>query len=222
MSSMYETIMELPLFKGIGTEQLSQMLEKTSMEFLKFNEGDIIEKIDIKVNAIDFILSGKVRQIHQLQNFKISIEEILGEGNIIGGLNLFGMNTTHESTSVAEGKVGIMRLEKSQYMNVLQSDRIYLLNFVNYLSAAAQKAPSMFLKTRENSIGRFLETMVYSLCSKRAEIVMLAGTDEEFARLCGVSESDFISWKMSEQRYNRILLNERGLILKSPDLINKE
>ena len=218
MASMYETIMELPLFKGIGEEQLSLMLEKTSVEFLKFEEGEIISQSDSNVNGIDFILNGRVRQTYRLVNFPIEIDEILGKNSVIGALNLFGMNTTYSSDITALGKVSMMRIGKVQYMNILQSDRIYMLNYLNYLAAAAQKSQGILLESKSFSINRTLEILAYSIVSRSSETVMVAGDDKDLANYCGVSVEEFIEWKTSELAHNRIVMNQRGILLKSPHL----
>ena len=219
MQSMYETIMELPLFKGIGEDQLSVMLEKTSVEFLKFEEGEIISKADESVQYINFILNGRVRQTYQLDYYSIAVDEILGKGSVIGALHLFGMDTNYTGTSVALSKVSIMRIGKSQYMNILQSDKIYMLNFVNYLSAAAQKAPALLRKVKEFSITRTMEIFAFSIVSRAAETVMVAGDDRDIASFCGVTEEAFEEWKTTELAHNRIIANNRGIILKSPHLL---
>lgn len=218
MSSMYETIMELPLFKGIGEDQLSQMLEKTSMDFLKFEDGEVITHSDERVNYIDFILSGRVRESFKLEHYDLNIDEIKSRGGMIGALHLFGMETTYSSTCTAIGKVSLMRVEKSQYMNILKSEGIYILNFVNFLSAAAQKSPRLMMDVKLPSIRRTLETLAYSIVSRSSESVMVAGQDSEIARYCGVSEDEFETWKISELAHNRIISNSRGIFLKSPHL----
>lgn len=219
MASMYDTIMELPLFKGIGEEQLSAMLEKTSMEFLKFDEGDVVNPSDSKVETVDFILSGRIRQTYQLENFPIAIDEILGKGGLLGALHLFGINTMAPATATALGRVSIMRMQKLQYMNVLQSDNIYLLNFVNFLSAAAQKSPDLFIGIGEASIMRTLKAVAFSIVSRAAETIIVAGKDKDIAEFCGVSLSDFMQWKSIELAHNRIIATGRGIILKSPHLL---
>lgn len=218
MSSMYETIRELPLFKGIGDDQLSQMLEKTSMEFLKFEEGDIIAKEKDSVKAIDFILGGRVRLIYKLKNYSISIEEIIEKGSMIGAGNLYGMETHYTATAQAMGKVSLMRLAKSQYMNILLSDRIYILNFVNYLSASAQRGKKLILNQKPHSIRQCLNTLISSIVSKNAETVMITGEDRDIAEYCGVSIPDFSEWKTNELAHNKIMINQRGIIMKSPHL----
>lgn len=219
MLSMYETIMELPLFKGIGEEQVSFMLEKTRVEFLKFEDGESIFETGENVTHINFILSGRVKQTYRLSNFLLEIDEILGKGSVLGALHLYGMVTKYPCSSIALGKVSVMRIRKAAYMNILQSDPIYLLNFVNYLSAAAQKSQIFLMKSKNSSVTRTLETLAFSIVSKSAETVMVAGKDEEIAKYCGVSEEDFNQWKTYELAHNRIIVNQRGIFLKSPHLL---
>lgn len=219
MASMYETIMELPLFKGIGEEQLSLLLEKTSVEFLKFEEGTTIAEPEETVRSVDFILNGRVRQTYKLVNYAIEIDEILSRGAVIGALHLFGMETNYTSYCVATSRVSIMRISKADYMNILLSDKIYLLNFVNYLSAASQKTPSFMRNVNLPSIGRSLKTLAFTFTSRRAETVMIAGEDSILAQYCGVSVDEFQEWKSTELSHNRIISIQRGIILKSPHLL---
>lgn len=211
--------MELPLFKGIGEEQLSLLLEKTSVEFLKYEDGDTIAEASEPVKSVDFILNGRVRQTFTLENFSIGIDEILGKGGVLGALHLFGLDTTYGATSVALGKVSILRISKSDYMNILLSHKIYMINFVNYLSAAAQKVKMMYVNLKSASISRTLYTLAFSFASRSAETVMVVGEDSVLARFCGVTEQEFEEWKTFELSHNRIIANQRGIFLKSPHLL---
>ena len=210
--------MELPLFKGIGEEQLSHLLEKTSVEFLKFEDGDLLVHANEKVEAVDFILGGRIRQTFLLENYALGIDEILGKGGVLGALYLYGLDTKYNADSVALGRVSIMRISKSDYMNILMSDKIYILNFVNYLAAAAQKMQLQMKKVKAPSIGRTLHSLAFTFASRTAETVMIAGEDSEIARYCGVSTREFEEWKNTELSHNRIIVNQRGIFLKSPHL----
>lgn len=214
MSSMYETIMELPLFKGIGEEQLSQMLEKTSVDFHNFKHGEIIAAAHHNVKTVDFILNGKVRQIFHLSHKALEVEETLGEGSILGGTHLFGMDTTYSGDIIADGKVSLMRIEKSEYMNVLQSNRIYMLNLVNYLSAASQRCSTFLMTEREDAISMVLRTVAYSLTSRKAEKIVIKSTSSGFAEYCGVGMDEFERWKNKMVAKGRFEACDEGLILK--------
>lgn len=214
MATMFETIMELPLFKGIGADLLSQMLEKTSIEFLKFRESEKISHAHQRVKALDFILSGEVKRIYEIPNYGISLEEIMGPGTVIGALHLFGMVNTYRADTLAHSDVSIMRLEKSQYMNILQSDKIYILNFVNFLSAAAQKSQFFLQETDTQGITRTLNMLDVTLAHRMATKVKLAGTDLNISRFCGVTLQEFQKWKLQAQEKGELITESDGLILR--------
>ena len=216
MASMYDTIMELPLFKGIGVEQLSAMLEKTSMEFIKYGEGEKIITAGQRVTHIDFIISGKILKTYNLENFDIGVQEIIGEGGMTGIQNLYGLMTHYPYSADALGAVSIMRMKKSQYMNILLSDRIYLLNIVNYLSAAEQKTTEMFLHNGVPSIERTLINLAYSIASRSAERIMISGSDEELARYLGVTDEEFATWKTEMSVAGRIQINGQKKLIIEP------
>lgn len=201
MASMYDTIMELPLFKGIGEEQLSQMLEKTKVEFLKFNEGEIILEKGEPVKNIDFIIGGQVRNRYQLENFAIEIEEIRGKGSMLGAMNLFGIEPMYPAISVAIGEVSLLRIEKSQYMNILQSDKIYILNFVNFLSAAAQKPRRLKIVKEKEGIALDLDELIKTIVSRTAEKVRIIGEDKDLAAYCGVNIEEIKAYRMIHPEY---------------------
>lgn len=192
--------MELPLFKGIGEEQLSQLLEKTSVEFLKFKDGEKIADAKEQVNAVDFIIKGKVRNVYKMVNFPIEIHEIIGKGGVLGAMHLYGIDTKYCSTATAVGEVSLLRIEKSQYMNILMSDRIYILNFVNYLSAAAQKPEKLILEQAMPSIERSLNNLADLVSSRRADYVKIIGSEEALAKYCGVSVEEFRKKREKDNR----------------------
>ena len=217
MVSMYETIMELPLFKGIGSDQLSQMLEKTRVEFLNFEDGEVIAKTDEQVDSIGFLLSGHIRRLHKLSNIKITFEETLGKGAVIGAMNLYGLSNHYISDIQAVGKSSILKIGKSQYMNILRSDEIYLMNYLNYLSAAAQRRIKMASRDEGYSIGSYLKNIASLLLSPMAKDVRVKGSDEDLAALCGASETEFMVWKRSTALNEGFEFGDNQVILKKGD-----
>ena len=213
MTSMYETIMELPLFKGLGAEQLSLMLEKTSVEFLNFDPGTIIHEESKNVKVIDFILKGKVGRTFKMSNPSIQMEEIIGEGCVLGASHLFGLHTRYWANTEAKEKTSLMRITKHDYRNILLSDEIYLMNFMNYLSAAAQRPGKLALSTPSNSISSFLQLIIVSLVSPMAESISFNATDEDMARFCGVKISEWTEWKEAVVESGSIFSEKNKIII---------
>ncbi|MDE6143106.1 MAG: cyclic nucleotide-binding domain-containing protein, partial [Muribaculaceae bacterium] len=131
--------MDLPLFKGVGKDHISLFLEKTNIGFHNYESGERIVETGDVVRMVRFIISGEVRIIHRLEEASLTVEERCGFGKVLGADRLFGMETGYPYDVVAVGKTSVMEFSKEQYINLLHSDNIYMLNFFNYLSLRAQR-----------------------------------------------------------------------------------
>lgn len=214
MATMYETIMELPLFKGIGAERLSLMLEKTSVEFLNYSPGDIITQPDTPVRSLDFILKGEIHLTYQLNDWPIRVDEVRPAGCVVGALRLFGINTNYGCLCVARDSVSILRIGKENYLNILMSDRIYLLNYLNYLSAAAQRPMLKIIDSKGISVKSVLKNMAFTFCSPLATEIAISAERDTLARFCGVSREDFDTWLLGAKARNEIKLENNRILLK--------
>ncbi|MDE5686763.1 MAG: Crp/Fnr family transcriptional regulator, partial [Paramuribaculum sp.] len=66
--------MELPLFKGIGFNRLSEIVGTTRFHFLKFNDGETIVEAGEPCTHIKFVISGAARltTVNSTARMKIS------------------------------------------------------------------------------------------------------------------------------------------------------
>ena len=212
MNSMYETIMELPLFKGIGVDQVSLMLEKTSFDFLNFDKDDILIRPSDKMAYIDFILKGEVAISHCIDKIGICVKEIAGVGRALGAIRLFGLNTQFSCEAKAISQVSVLRISKEQYFNLLLTDRIYILNLLNYLSAASQKPLDFISSIKDNSIFSRLSTLVSIFSSAKSSQMELLASDSALADFCGVELREFSEWKKNVANAGIIRITDNGLI----------
>ena len=75
MATMYETIMSLPLFKGISRQQVSTFLEKTHVQFINYNPGERIVSVGDACTHIRYIISGEVVVTSNNYSGNLVIEE---------------------------------------------------------------------------------------------------------------------------------------------------
>ena len=75
MNSMYEILMDLPLFQGVSRDKLSELIEKTPFHFLKYSNGQEIIAANSNCTHMKFIISGKVTIETQCRNLKIKLYE---------------------------------------------------------------------------------------------------------------------------------------------------
>ena len=58
--SMYDTLLELPLFQGLTKENITSIIEKVKMGFHKYEDRETIVSQNDRCNRLIFILDGKV------------------------------------------------------------------------------------------------------------------------------------------------------------------
>lgn len=194
MATMYETIMDLPLFKGVGKDHVSQFLEKTDIRFQNYKAGDTIMLPGEIISDIRYVISGDVRcsAVNHIDGLRISCR--IGRGTVIGADRLFGIHTGIRQTLRAIGDVSVMMFSKEKYINLLNSDPIYQLNFFNFLSLRAQRPVEALLGFNGNTLAGRLALLVSVMCDADVSDIVIGIPVSSFAEYCAAGED-------SELRY---------------------
>lgn len=141
-TSMFDTLLELPLLKGASRERIAEIVGAVKFHFVKFKAGDIIFSQGELCTHLRFVLSGEVRVTFETDNLSISLGQTLTGPDVIAPEYLFGRETHYPSAAVALSDVSLIQIEKSDYLKILSMDKVFLLNYLNYLSMNAQKSAS--------------------------------------------------------------------------------
>lgn len=212
---MYEKIMDLPLFKGVSKDQVSLFLEKTHIMFHNYKAGDVISFPGEEVKMVRFVISGRVSIRHRLDSVGVTVDERSGEGRVLGADRLFGITTGYPFETVATEATSIMEFSKEQYISLLYSDRIYMLNFFNYLSLRAQRPVEAFREYADGDIPGCLRLLVGLLTDPGSEEIRLLGSDAEIARYCGVDVAGYVEWADAAEEKGMVRRTEYGLLIPS-------
>lgn len=213
-------IMDLPLFKGVSKNQVSSFLEKTNVDFCNYQSGDVIIGRGDDVDMVKFVISGSVNIIHQLESLPIIIEETNGNGIVFGADRLFGISTGFAYEVHSVGKTSIMQFSKEQYMNLLQSDRIYMLNFFNYLSSRGQRPEETLSHYAGGDLRSRLCVLINIMTQYSSKEITLVMADETLAKFGDISLEAVSEWKDALKRMELIsykgdrikILSRRGFL----------
>lgn len=187
MASMYEKIMELPLFKGLGESQISSFLGKTHLEFKNYKANDVIVSRGEKITRVMFLLSGRVEFSLKIDDHEIYIIQKYCGGNALCVERLFGMNTSSPFEIVAHADSTVISFSKERYANLLVSDGIFLINYLNYLSYRAQKSIDVPTRVISPGFTGFLARGIALFSDKKAEEICIKASIEELAHYTGLS-----------------------------------
>lgn len=105
------------------------------------------------------------------------------------------MATGYPYNAVAKTKTSIMEFSKTQYVNLLHSDRIYMLNFFNYLSLRAQRPVDSASTFCHGNIMSRMSLLVSIMTEPTAGEIVIRGGAKALADYCGCDEAAVNAWK---------------------------
>jgi CRP-like cAMP-binding protein len=138
METMYDTLLQLPLFQGLAHEDFTSILGKVKLHFTKHKAGEILVKKGTACVQLVFILNGEIASSTSSTDNSYTFTEFFQAPYLIEPQSLFGMNTSYVSTHVAHTEVHTVTISKAFVMNDLFRYEIFRLNYMNIISNRAQ------------------------------------------------------------------------------------
>lgn len=193
MDSMYEILMALPLFHGVSYARLSEVIGTTKFHFLKYLDGEKIVTAGEPCTHIKFIISGSSRVEIENSDGRFRVSQTLTRPDVIAPDYLFGRATNYPCTATAIGSTGILQISKADYITLLNSDTVFLFNFLNMLSVNAQKAVDGVLAITTGSLEERIALWIVSLTQRGGTDIVLSCRQRDLYSLFGVQRSSFIA-----------------------------
>ena len=221
MNSMYQQLMQLPLFQGVSTEKITALVEKLPFHFLKFRNGEQILTAGDPCTHIKFIVSGCVRLEVSCTHLRVSMKQTLSTPHVLAAECLFGRDTVYPYTAVAEGPCGILQLLKSDYIKMVNTDKVFLFNILNYLSSGSQCNISSVISLKSGSVAERLAMIVDTLAVVNASDITLHYKQRDLCALLGTQRTTLVTTldKLSELEIIEYDSNEMH-ILDLPRLLD--
>lgn len=138
METMFDTLLQLPLFQGLCHEDFTNILEKVKLHFTKHKPGDVIAESGTPCNQLLFLLKGNVDLQTTSEDELFTFIEHQEAPYVIEPHALFGMNINYTSSYVARTEVHTISISKSFVLSSLLKYEIFRLNYMNFISSRAQ------------------------------------------------------------------------------------
>jgi len=201
MNSMYQQLMQLPLFQGVSTEKITALVEKLPFHFLKYRNGEQIIAAGDACTHVKFIVSGRVKLDTPFPRLRINLHQTVSNPHVLAPEYLFGRDTVYPYTAVSEGTCGILQLLKSDYIKMITTDKVFLFNILNYLSSGTQRNLAYPLSIKDGSVVERLAILVDMLTMTGATDISLRYKQRDLCILLGTQRTTLMSMleKLSEQ-----------------------
>ncbi len=164
METMFDTLLQLPLFQGLCHEDFTSILDKVKLHFIKHKPGETILKSGSTCDQLCFLLKGEISVVTTSQEDMYTVIERMEAPYLIEPYSLFGMNTTYQSSYVARTEVHTICISKAFVLNELFKYEIFRLNYMNMVSNRAQTLYTKLWKppteSLQDKIIRFVQTHI--------------------------------------------------------------
>lgn len=220
MNSMFEILMGLPLFRGVTHERIAETVGMAKFHFLKYLHGEEIVAAGSPCTHIKFIISGSARSTIVNSDGRFSVSQTLTAPDVIAPDFLFGKATDYPCTVVADQPTGILQIAKNDYIKILNSDPIFMFNFLNLLSMNAQKAVDGVLALTTGSTEERIAFWIIALTQPGGRDITLSCRQRDLYSFFGVQRSSFIATLddmknrgIIDYNQNEIRITDRRLLL---------
>ncbi|AVM52502.1 CRP-like cAMP-binding protein [Bacteroides zoogleoformans] len=162
MNTMFDTILQLPLFQGLAQEDFTNILEKIKLSFTKHKAGEVIVKAGDVCGRLIFTLKGEVASTTLSKDNSYSFTEYFQAPYLIEPQSPFGMNTVHVSTLTARTEVHTVSVSKDFVRTELLKYEIFRLNYINIISNRTQNLNNRLWTKSAPSLEEHIKNFILS------------------------------------------------------------
>ena len=212
MESMYETLLGLPLFAGVSRQKISEIVGKNKFHFLKYTDGETIVTAGEPCTHIKSIITGKARLSIANATNRFKISQTLEAPDVICPEFFFGKTTHYPCEAKADGDVGIMQIDKTDYLRIINADPVFLFNYLNLLSMNAQLSVEGVLALTSGNLEQRIIYWIIALTQNNGKNIVLDCRHKDMYTVFGVPRQSLIAALNNMQ--------DKGLIEYTPQEIH--
>ena len=173
--SIYDSLLQIPLFKGLSIETFNEIIEKYKFEFLSYNKGSVIINSGEECNCFKFVISGSVRTEFINEKIKIKLYETISAPNDIISNYALGNNIFPVSVFAEDDNTGILVIDKQDFLSIMQEYRVVMLNYLILLSRKSQIPYEAYSKIATDNVkAKFALWVLYFTNYNSSNIVIKA------------------------------------------------
>lgn len=163
METMFDTLLQLPLFQGLCHEDFTNILDKVKLHFIKHKVGETLIESGSPCEQLCFLLKGEISIITTSKEDIYTVVEHVEAPYLIEPYSLFGMSTTYTSSYVAYTEAHTISISKSFVLSNLFKYEIFRLNYMNIVSNRAQNLYARLWD--EKSVHDLKDKIIYFILS---------------------------------------------------------
>lgn len=171
--------------------RMSKTVGEAKFHFLKYPADEPVIAAGDKCEHVTFILSGNVRTTIENTNGRFAVSQTLTGPTVISPDFLFGRLTEYPFSVRAQDSVSILQISKTDFIKILNSDNVFLFNYLNMLSVNAQKGIGGILSLTTADVGQRIAYWIAALTQPGATDIRLTCRRRDLCSLFSVQRNTF-------------------------------
>ena len=212
MNSMFETLLQLPLFQGMTKEDLTRILGIVKLHFRKYKAGETIIKSGTTCDRFEFILHGEVDASTTSPHAAYTFHEYFHAPHVVEPYSMFGMYTQYAANYVAVTEVHTVSISKSFILNELFNYEIFRFNYTNQLCNRSQQLSKRLWKQPSDQLEKRIIQFIIHHVERPAGRKSIKIKMEELAKLLNSTRLS-VSKALNELEAQGLLELYRGEIV---------
>lgn len=188
--TMYDTLLQLPLFQGLSKNDITDILSKVKFHFKKYETGEYIFRQGDICTEVGFLLSGTLIAETVSNNHSYMFCEALSTACVIELYSLFGIRPSFHASYRAVSEVSVLTIDKCYLFDILGSYVPCSLNFSNIICTRSQY---LYQRIWSDATG--------GLCTRFVQFLMQRSSRPAGYKLLRIKMEDLASL-LSDRRIN--------------------
>lgn len=220
--TMFERLLQLPLFQGLTTHELSDVMAHVRLDFINYHAGDEIVLQDEACKSLIYIISGDVCSEYRDTAHHLILKETLPQTGVLEPYNMFGMYQRYSRTYSFATDGITLAIPKQVVLQQLMANTIVKINLLNITCNRYQQTSNLLRNHPENTIkdkiAKFI--LAHSSTPKGQKEIKIKMTDlAEEINETRINVSQTLN-KMQEQglatlHRGRIVINDMNVFVDS-------
>lgn len=183
--TMYDNLLQLPLFQGLCKDDFTSIIERVKFHFLTLKDGETIARQGEACRRLIFLLNGSISALTTDDDRSFALSETISAPYVIEPHSLFGGKTVYTSTYKAKSETKLLCIDKQYIYTQLNNYEIFRLNYLNILSNKYQQSRVKLWQTRFGQLEEKLATFLLNRCLQPYGEKTLQITMDDLGKLIG-------------------------------------
>ncbi len=212
-SNFLDALLELPLFQGLGKNDVNQIMETAQIDFVKCASGKRVAQQDTPCKGLIFLLKGTLTQHTYSDDHSYGFCERVSAPSVLQPESLYGLHPRYTHSYTAQTEAQIIIVSKSSVNQVFMKYEVFRLNVINLLSTLVFRSQRLLWQAAAENTEQHIMKFIHRHAQYPAGEKIVEITMEELGRQLNDTRINISKALNDMQKRNLVLLRRKKIVV---------